>query len=72
MERYDRAHSLHVPWSFISGEDSGMVVRWTTYRFRLINLADGGPVFVSLAAGKQPVTWRAVAKDGAALPASQK
>jgi FtsP/CotA-like multicopper oxidase with cupredoxin domain len=43
----------------------------TTYRFRLINLADGGPTLVSLARGKDPVTWRAVAKDGAALPASQ-
>ncbi|MEP6493159.1 MAG: multicopper oxidase domain-containing protein [bacterium] len=41
------------------------------YRFRLINLADGGPVTFSLSAGKQPVTWRAVAKDGAALPAVQ-
>jgi FtsP/CotA-like multicopper oxidase with cupredoxin domain len=42
-----------------------------TYRFRLINLADGGPVLVSLLSGKNPVMWRAVAKDGAALPASQ-
>jgi FtsP/CotA-like multicopper oxidase with cupredoxin domain len=43
----------------------------TTYRFRLIDLADGGPVFVTLKNGKEPVSWRAVAKDGAALPASQ-
>ena len=42
-----------------------------TYRFRLIDLADGGPVIVSLMRGKEPVTWRAIAKDGAALPASQ-
>jgi FtsP/CotA-like multicopper oxidase with cupredoxin domain len=43
----------------------------TTYRLRLFNLADGGPTVVSLLAGKEPVAWRAVAKDGAALPASQ-
>jgi FtsP/CotA-like multicopper oxidase with cupredoxin domain len=43
----------------------------TTYRFRLINLADGGPVMVMLKNGKDPITWRAVAKDGAALPSSQ-
>jgi FtsP/CotA-like multicopper oxidase with cupredoxin domain len=43
----------------------------TTYRFRLFNLADGGPTVVALMAGKQPVSWRAVAKDGATLPASQ-
>jgi manganese oxidase len=43
----------------------------TTYRFRLINLADGGPVLVTLMNGKTPVMWRAVAKDGATLPASQ-
>ena len=42
-----------------------------TYRFRLFNLADGGPTIVSLLSGKDPVSWRAVAKDGAQLPASQ-
>jgi len=42
-----------------------------TYRFRLFNLADGGPTVVSLQSGKDPVSWRAVAKDGAQLPASQ-
>jgi len=42
-----------------------------TYRFRLFNLAEGGPVVVSLANGGQPVMWRSIAKDGAALPLSQ-
>jgi hypothetical protein len=43
----------------------------TTYRFRLINLADHGPVLVSLMDGNAPAVWRAVAKDGATLPPSQ-
>jgi manganese oxidase len=43
----------------------------TTYKFRLFNLADGGPILVSLLSGKDPVNWRLVAKDGATLPASQ-
>lgn len=42
-----------------------------TYRFRLFNLAEGGPMLVSLTSGGRPVTWKAVAKDGAALPPSQ-
>jgi FtsP/CotA-like multicopper oxidase with cupredoxin domain len=42
-----------------------------TYRFRLFNLADGGPTAIALLSGKDPVQWRAVAKDGAALPPSQ-
>jgi hypothetical protein len=37
----------------------------------LINLADHGPVFVSLSRGTEPVMWKAVAKDGATLPPSQ-
>jgi FtsP/CotA-like multicopper oxidase with cupredoxin domain len=43
----------------------------TTYRLRLINLADGGQVVVSLLNGQEPVMWKAIAKDGAALPRSQ-
>jgi len=43
----------------------------TTYRFRLINISDNMPLAVSLNAGDKPVTWRAVAKDGATLPTSQ-
>ena len=43
----------------------------TRYRFRLFNLAGDSPTFVTLNAGSNPVTWRAVAKDGYPLPASQ-
>ncbi|HEX8946210.1 MAG TPA: multicopper oxidase domain-containing protein [Gemmatimonadaceae bacterium] len=43
----------------------------TRYRFRLINISDNMPLFVSLTAGDTPVTWRAVAKDGATLPDHQ-
>jgi len=42
----------------------------TTYRFRLINISDNMPLAVSLNAADKPVVWRAVAKDGATLPAS--
>jgi len=41
-----------------------------TYRFRMINLADNGPIGISLVKGKDTLTWRALAKDGAALPPS--
>ena len=40
----------------------------TTYRFRLLNLADDGPTARVTACGTTPVMWKAVAKDGAALP----
>jgi len=43
----------------------------TRYRFRLFNLAGDFPTMVSLNQGEQPVSWRAVAKDGYPLPASQ-
>ncbi len=43
----------------------------TRYRFRVINISDDGPLLVSLNAGKAPVQWRGVAKDGATLPAAQ-
>jgi FtsP/CotA-like multicopper oxidase with cupredoxin domain len=43
----------------------------TTYRFRVINITDEGPLLVSLSDGDTPVQWRAVAKDGATLPAGQ-
>jgi len=43
----------------------------TRYRFRLFNLAGDGPMTVSIAAGDAPVQWRATAKDGYPLPASQ-
>jgi FtsP/CotA-like multicopper oxidase with cupredoxin domain len=43
----------------------------TRYRFRLFNLAGDFPTLVSLNQGEQPVSWRAVAKDGYPLPPSQ-
>ena len=43
----------------------------TRYRFRLFNLAGDRPLQVSLNAGDAPTEWRAVAKDGYPLPASQ-
>jgi FtsP/CotA-like multicopper oxidase with cupredoxin domain len=43
----------------------------THYRFRLFNLAGDRPLQVSLNAGDTPSQWRAVAKDGYPLPASQ-
>ncbi len=43
----------------------------THYRFRVINISDDGPLLVSLNAANAPAQWRAVAKDGATLPASQ-
>ncbi len=43
----------------------------TRYRFRLFNLAGDFPTLVSLNQGKQPVMWRAVAKDGYPLPQNQ-
>ena len=46
--------------------------RGVRYRFRFINITPHDPlVRVSLLAGSSPVTWRAVAKDGADLPVSQ-
>jgi hypothetical protein len=42
------------------------------YRFRFINITPHDPLLsVSLLAGSSPVTWRAIAKDGADLPVSQ-
>jgi len=43
----------------------------TRYRFRLFNLAGDALMTVSINAGDAPVQWRAVAKDGYPLPASQ-
>jgi manganese oxidase len=42
-----------------------------TYRFRFLNLSDDFPTMIALKDGERPVTWRALAKDGADLPASQ-
>ncbi len=43
----------------------------TRYRFRLLNLAGDVATIVALNSGKDPVTWRAVAKDGYTLPPAQ-
>ncbi|HET7459027.1 MAG TPA: multicopper oxidase domain-containing protein [Gemmatimonadaceae bacterium] len=44
----------------------------TTYRIRMINISDGTPtLFVLAGADGKPVRWRAIAKDGADLPAHQ-
>jgi FtsP/CotA-like multicopper oxidase with cupredoxin domain len=44
----------------------------TTYRLRLINIKSDIPSMVKLLDGTKPVLWRAVAKDGADLPESQR
>jgi FtsP/CotA-like multicopper oxidase with cupredoxin domain len=43
----------------------------TRYRFRLLNLAGDVATIVALNSGKDPVMWRAVAKDGYTLPPAQ-
>jgi FtsP/CotA-like multicopper oxidase with cupredoxin domain len=43
----------------------------TRYRFRLFNLAGDTPLMVSINAGEAPISWRATAKDGYPLQASQ-
>ena len=42
-----------------------------TYRLRLINMTGDVNTLVSLREGDTPVQWRALAKDGATLPANQ-
>jgi FtsP/CotA-like multicopper oxidase with cupredoxin domain len=41
------------------------------YRLRVINISDDLPTLLGLFDGERPATWRAIAKDGADLPASQ-
>jgi FtsP/CotA-like multicopper oxidase with cupredoxin domain len=43
----------------------------TRYRFRMINITSDVNTIVSLLDREKPVEWRAVAKDGATLPANQ-
>jgi len=44
----------------------------TKYRFRFINImAYNPPLVISLFSGDVPVSWRAIAKDGADLPSGQ-
>jgi FtsP/CotA-like multicopper oxidase with cupredoxin domain len=42
----------------------------TRYRIRLLNVLPEAPELVELRVGATPVTWRPLAKDGAALPAT--
>lgn len=43
-----------------------------TYRLRLVNITTSNPpIMVRLMDGAQPLTWRAVAKEGADLPPQQ-
>jgi FtsP/CotA-like multicopper oxidase with cupredoxin domain len=43
----------------------------TRYRFRVINIRADAPAQMALLNGDAPVTWRAIARDGADLPAGQ-
>jgi FtsP/CotA-like multicopper oxidase with cupredoxin domain len=56
-------HVQHPPMELRAG---------TTYRFRLVNITGDVNTIVSLLDGETPVSWRAVAKDGATLPPSQR
>ncbi|HEX6536769.1 MAG TPA: multicopper oxidase domain-containing protein [Gemmatimonadaceae bacterium] len=42
-----------------------------SYRFRFLNLSDDFPTTIALYQNGHPVTWRAIAKDGADLPPKQ-
>jgi manganese oxidase len=42
-----------------------------TYRIRLININPTAPVFLEVLSDTVPIKWRAIAKDGADLPAVQ-
>jgi FtsP/CotA-like multicopper oxidase with cupredoxin domain len=45
----------------------------TRYRFRLINITSDDPeITITLLTGDTPANWRAIAKDGADLPESQR
>lgn len=41
----------------------------TEYRLRFINISEGTTVDISLSDGSETLTWHAIAKDGAVLPA---
>jgi FtsP/CotA-like multicopper oxidase with cupredoxin domain len=46
-----------------------MLAQGVTYRLRLINMAPNLPANFRIGSKEQPATWRAVAKDGADVPA---
>lgn len=43
----------------------------TTYRFRVIGIGGDAPTLLTITQGGTPIEWRAIAKDGADLPANQ-
>jgi FtsP/CotA-like multicopper oxidase with cupredoxin domain len=58
----------------VNGENQPPAAVWkagATHRVRLINITPSDIFSVSLQSGDGPVTWRPVAKDGAALPPSR-
>lgn len=55
----------------VAAPDTVTLVAGTRYRFRLINIAPDWRVYATLADTAGPVRWRALAKDGADLPALQ-
>jgi FtsP/CotA-like multicopper oxidase with cupredoxin domain len=58
----------------VNGTRSPSPVEWragTRYRLRLINIGPNIPVAFSLTSGTEKQTWRAVGKDGMALPPPQ-
>jgi FtsP/CotA-like multicopper oxidase with cupredoxin domain len=58
----------------VNGENQPAPVTWTagaTHRIRLIDITPSDIFSVSLQSADGPVTWRPVAKDGAALPPSR-
>ncbi len=60
-----------VPATFLNGRRDPEPLRLragTTYRFRLINILTESGARVELLNRKEPVEWRAIAKDGADLP----
>lgn len=71
---WDSPHgSPHVPPYLLINGDSVIspalhLTRGTSQRFRFINMGLAGPVRYTLQRDSTPVTWRALAKDGADLP----
>lgn len=58
----------------VNGENQPPPMAWkagATHRIRLIDITPSDIFSVSLQSGDGPVTWRPVAKDGAALPPSR-
>ncbi len=71
---WDSPHGTpHIPpYLLINGDSVSSLplhlVRGTSHRFRFINMGLAGPVAYTLQREGTPVTWQALAKDGADLP----